>query len=80
MEPVTVKLASDLDSVSSGCAPPSVNVYLPSRIARSPLSSTLDSVRGSRVRVTSLLAPAPIAMRWKPASEWMGPSVCGVFR
>ncbi len=35
-EPVTVKRASDLASVSCGWAPPSVRVYLPARIERLP--------------------------------------------
>lgn len=34
--PVTVKPASDFASVSCGCAPPTLSMYLPARIDRLP--------------------------------------------
>ena len=43
---VTANSVADLASVSSGWALPRVSVYLPSKIARFPLSSTLDSAAG----------------------------------
>jgi len=38
-------------------------------IARLPRLSTLDSVRGSRMIETSLLWPAGMLTRWKPARD-----------
>src|SRR5579864_978078 len=55
--PFTLKTVSDFAWVSSGCAPPTANEYLPSRIDRLPWSSTLDNDRGSIFSVTCLLAP-----------------------